>query len=399
MAMKKEKEYLYKPKDPSGNDYAALSGMSDVHRAALDAAGKGYNEATTDEERADWHQKAENIRKLYDYSGGGDGSEYKPLSTTPDLSFSGGNRPTYSGKYTQQIDALLDEILNGEAFSYDPATDPTFQQYEESYTRQGKKAMEDVLAQVSARTGGLSSSYATTAAQQTYDGYMEELAGMIPELKQLAYEMYLSDRDRKVQNLGLLQGMEDTEYGRFRDLMGDWENDRNFGYSVYRDDITDQQYADEFAYQKERDAVEDERYEREWAYQLAQDQLKASSSGSGSGGSGGKSKPTLTAAQTLSALEKGVINETTKAAYEYYFGEPYDDASEEDTPDESSGVDLSDVKPGVLSDIRSRLMELGPSSSDDATRARELLKILNSMASSGLINEDQADRIAAFYGF
>jgi len=52
--------------------------------------------------------------------------------------------------------------------------------------------------------------------------------------------------------------------------------------------------------------------------------LAASGSGGGSGGSGGTGKPTLTAAQTLSALENGVVNETTMAAYEYYFGEPYD---------------------------------------------------------------------------
>ena len=42
------------------------------------------------------------------------------------------------------------------------------------------------LGQVAARTGGLASSYAGSAAQQTYDGYMSALADKVPELRQLA---------------------------------------------------------------------------------------------------------------------------------------------------------------------------------------------------------------------
>lgn len=34
-------------------------------------------------------------------------------------------------------------------------------------------------------------------------------------------------------------------------------------------------------------------------------------------------KPALTAAQTLEALKSGIVNDTTRAAYEYYFGQPY----------------------------------------------------------------------------
>ena len=43
------------------------------------------------------------------------------------------------------------------------------------------------------------------------------------------------------------------------------------------------------------------------------------------------SKPTLTAAQTLQALKSGVVNDTTKAAYEYYYGQPYDDGTQTST--------------------------------------------------------------------
>jgi hypothetical protein len=40
-------------------------------------------------------------------------------------------------------------------------------------------------------------------------------------------------------------------------------------------------------------------------------------------------KPTLTAAQVLDALNNGIINETTLAAYQYYFGQPYQKKSDE----------------------------------------------------------------------
>ena len=42
-------------------------------------------------------------------------------------------------------------------------------------------------------------------------------------------------------------------------------------------------------------------------------------------------KPTLTAAQTLQALKSGVVNDATKAAYEYYYGQPYDTGTQTDT--------------------------------------------------------------------
>ena len=42
-------------------------------------------------------------------------------------------------------------------------------------------------------------------------------------------------------------------------------------------------------------------------------------------------KPTLPAAQTLQALKSGVVNDATKAAYEYYYGQPYDTGTQTGT--------------------------------------------------------------------
>ena len=194
----------YRPLDSSGNDYASMAGMSDLDKAALDAAGSSWNKANAAGDKAGMeaaHKQAESIRGKYGYSGGGDGSQYIPFQTSKKEEFSYGSAPTYTSKYQGKIDELTEAILNREAFTYDPEKDPTYQQYKESYTRNGERAMQDTLGQVSARTGGLASSYASSAAQQTYDGYMSALADKIPELRQLAYSMYMDEGNTQRANL------------------------------------------------------------------------------------------------------------------------------------------------------------------------------------------------------
>ena len=57
----------------------------------------------------------------------------------------------------------------------------------ERYGQQGRTSMQDVLGQIASRTGGLASSYATSAAQQSYNDLMSQL-------EQAAMEMYGAER-------------------------------------------------------------------------------------------------------------------------------------------------------------------------------------------------------------
>lgn len=129
-------------------------------------------------------------------------------------------------------------------FSYDAQSDPTYQQYAAQYQREGRRAMENTLAQVAARTGGLASSYATSAAQQQYDNYMAQLQDVIPQLEQIAYQRYrneLSDLDSKFETeyalekqkydlytdkynrlgkeISAAQSLEEAEYKNLEDLI------------------------------------------------------------------------------------------------------------------------------------------------------------------------------------
>lgn len=206
---------------------------------------------------ADAHDYVERIRSNYGYSGDSDGSRYIPLEMGGGGRGNGGGgfsyeaAPTYTSRYQSQIDDLTRQILNREAFSYDPEKDPTYQQYKESYTRNGERAMQDTLGQVSARTGGLASSYAGSAAQQTYDNYMGALADKIPELKQLAYSMYQDEGNTQRANLEMLVALEQGDYAKYADLLAQYNTDRSFDYGVHRDNISDERYEDETAYNRE----------------------------------------------------------------------------------------------------------------------------------------------------
>lgn len=236
--------------------------------------------------RNGYHEANEDIRmNKYGYAGGVDGSEYNPTMVyvgdgsglmgvnNLDSDGNGGRGGSggygydpYKSRYQARIDALTDAILNREAFAYDKEQDPLYHQYRDSYTRGGQRGMQDTLAQVSARTGGMASSYAETAAQQTYNNFMAELADKVPELQQLAYGRYMDNIAMDRADLQMLMGLDDTAYGR-------WSDDRNFDYGAYRDSVGDSQWAQQLAYQQAQDALAQQNWQTQFDYQKTQDEL------------------------------------------------------------------------------------------------------------------------------
>ena len=208
------------------------------------------------------------------------------------------NRPAaYQSKYQQQIDATLDAILNREKFSYDFNADPIYQQYKDQYVNLGNQAMQDTMGNAATLTGGYGNSYATTAGSQAYQAYLQRLNDVIPELYSQAYNRYRDEGQDMYNRMGLLQGLDDTDYGRYRDTVGDWRDDLNYYYTKYRDmsaedynrylnnqDAWRQERS--YWYQKGMDEQSQANWQTQWDYQLYQDALKAAG-GSGGGGGGG----------------------------------------------------------------------------------------------------------------
>ncbi len=217
-------------------------------------------------------------QKLYDM-------QYQaPVVELPEFAYTPWEESSLYQQLSPELERMANNLANYRAFEYDPSTDPAYLQYADSYTRGGQRAMTDVLGQLAARTGGMASSYAGSMAQQTYDQYMTDLANKIPELRQLAYSMYVDDYNRQVDDYN-------RAYNQYTDAYGRWYDQARFDYDRYQDDLSNawrnaewqntinQQNLDNYRSslswqaQQAQNAVENQRYEDETAYQREQDAL------------------------------------------------------------------------------------------------------------------------------
>lgn len=151
------------------------------------------------------------------------------------------------GTYGQSVKDALDKINNREKFSYDINGDALYQQYKDQYMNQGRLAMQDTIGQASAMTGGYGNSYAATAGNQAYQGYIQQLNDVVPELYQMALNQYNQEGQDLKDNLAMYQSLYGTEYGEYRDKVSDWNteqarlsdaynNERTFDYNKFSSD-------------------------------------------------------------------------------------------------------------------------------------------------------------------
>jgi hypothetical protein len=218
------------------------------------------------------------------------------------------NKPgDYNSKWQGTIDDTINKILNREKFSYDLNGDALYQQYKDQYTTQGKLAMMNTMGQAAAMTGGYGSSYSQAAGQQAYQGYLQQLNEVVPQLYQMAYDRYNQEGQDMYSQYSMLSAQDQSEYGRHRDTVADyytdrdyltgiWNSERDFDYgqyqfdtdmeyNAYRDQVKDaqwqadfdeaiRQYNEQLAYTKDRDAIEDKRYEDSVAYSKERDAIE-----------------------------------------------------------------------------------------------------------------------------
>ena len=221
------------------------------------------------------------------------------------------NKPgEYQSTYADQIQAILDQIMNREKFSYDLNGDALYQQYRDQYAKMGNMAMMDTMGQAAAMTGGYGSSYGQSVGQQAYQGYLQQLNDVVPELYGMALDQYNREGQGMLDQYALLAGQEEQDYNRHRDAVSDYyaqlqaaydqyNTERNYDYSQWADgrDFDYGKYSDDRAYdyQEGRDKVADDQWQKEYDemvrqynQQYAASQKSSSGGGSrGSGGSGG----------------------------------------------------------------------------------------------------------------
>lgn len=139
----------------------------------------------------------------------------------------------YESDFTAQLDALYQEISSRPGFSYDPGSDAAYQSYALQYARQGRAAMADTLGQTAHLTGGYGSSYAQSAAQQSYQRYLQQLSDVLPQLQSAAYSRYRDEGDALMDRYKLLQGQDEEAYGRWQDLVSAWQKEVSQAQSRY----------------------------------------------------------------------------------------------------------------------------------------------------------------------
>lgn len=149
-----------------------------------------------------------------------------------------GELPQYAGTYDGQLDALYQQIVGRDKFSYDLNEDMFYQQAVDQYTKLGNMAMMDTMGQAAALTGGYGNTYAQNAGQQAYQGYLQQLNDNIPQYYQMALDAYNAQGDEMMQQYGLLGNLADREYGQYQDdLANYWQN------VGYLQDVADAEYS------------------------------------------------------------------------------------------------------------------------------------------------------------
>lgn len=154
-----------------------------------------YKNATTDEGRALAHATAEQLRSEYKHAA-------VPKTSSPSSATAGAYGNTTGFK---------DTLAKIEQMNYPTwKQGESYKELEGSYVDAGQRAMQDTLAQVSARTGGIASSYAGGAAQGAYNEYMKQL-------DEAAYNRYLAERGEMVDLMQMQINADNIEYGKTLD--------------------------------------------------------------------------------------------------------------------------------------------------------------------------------------
>ena len=170
----------------------------------------------------------------------------------------------YESKYTDMIDDILDSIMNRPKFEYGTEelnADPLYQMYADSYKRNAQLAMRDTMANATALSGGYGTSYAQSVGQQAYDATMAGLNDRALDFYDRAYGRYQDELQDLYNQMGVVTGLDATDYSRYRDEVSDYFTNRDYynnrynqeygyDYGQYQDKLALQQWAEEYAWQQ-----------------------------------------------------------------------------------------------------------------------------------------------------
>lgn len=127
------------------------------------------------------------------------------------------NRGGYTSPWQKNLNDTIDKILNREKFSYDMNADAFYQQAKDRYVQQGKQAMMDTIGQQTALTGGYGNSWAQTAGQQAYHGYLQGLNDKLTDFYGIARGAYDAETDDLYNQFNMFNDRDQQDYARYVD--------------------------------------------------------------------------------------------------------------------------------------------------------------------------------------
>ncbi len=161
----------------------------------------------------------------------------------------------YNSKNADKIADLRDRWENYDDFSYDPTEDEAYKALAGVYSKNAKDASANALGLAAAANGGQMSSNAVIASNLAYQNKMAGLEAEIPQLRELAYRMYLGDKEDLRTTLNDYMYQEEQDYNR-------WENDLNRR-------IENQKYANDMRKAEEQTTYNRNKAEEQEAYNRA----------------------------------------------------------------------------------------------------------------------------------
>ena len=189
------------------------------------------------------------------------------------------NEPAdFTSKWSTQIDAIMDKIMNRDAFSYDFSTDPTYNTYKDLYQRQGRMSMMDTVGQSSALTGGYGNSWAQTAGQQAYNQSLQNLNNVVPELQAQAQSQYNAEGQQLQDSYSLMSNERAQDMSEYQQGYNEWAASRDAAQNTYADErnLDYDQYGNRLSYLQNLAAQENSAYntDRQYAYETAMNLLQ-----------------------------------------------------------------------------------------------------------------------------
>lgn len=139
--------------------------------------------------------KNESLAKQLDAITGGK-STYDAASGR--WALSGDNRDVVD-RYIQQRDL----VTNGAYGGYDASSDPAYSALKKSILRESDRSVEDTMGAYAGMTGGIPSTAAVTAAQETANYFRGQLADQQVALGEQDYNRWLNERDADMELMNI----------------------------------------------------------------------------------------------------------------------------------------------------------------------------------------------------